>query len=77
MRHVNPIAVLVGLVVIFVGLIVLRAAFRQFGEGNPLAGCCMWELADSIIDLGCGLIGCATAATAVLALVAWLGWPHH
>ena len=76
-RHqTTVIGVLAGLVILFLGLIVLRAAFRQFGQGDCLVGCCLWELADSIIELGCGLIGCSGAVLATFLLV-WFGWPHR
>ena len=77
-NHTTVVGVLVGLVVIFVGLLVLRAAVRQFGQGDCLMGCCLWELADSILDLGCGLIGCGSIfALAALPLLAWIGWLHR
>src|SRR5438132_13483983 len=65
MHRVNPLTFLVGLAVLFFGLLVLRAAFRQFGQGSCLTGCCLWELADSIIDLGCGMIGCGGVFAAI------------
>ncbi len=74
---VHLLALLVGLVVIFFGLIVLRAAMRQFGQGSCLTGCCLWELADSILELGCGLVGCGgLLALAALPFLAWIGWLH-
>ena len=72
-RHgVNPLAFLLGLAIIFIGLLVFRAAIRNMGEGNCLMGCCLWEMADSILDLGCGLIGCGAAlGLLILPIVAW------
>ena len=61
MRHqFNPLAIILGIVIIFFALIVFRAAVRNFGEGSCLTGCCMWELGESLMDIGCGLISCST-----------------
>ncbi len=77
-RHVTIIGLVVGLIVIFFGLMVLRVAFRSAGEGSCATGCCLWELGNSIVDLGCGLIGCgATLALLAVPLVAYVGRLHH
>lgn len=78
MRRTNPLFFLVGIVVIFVGLLVLRAAVKNMGEGSCLTGCCMWELGESIMDLGCGLVGCAgMAAITLFGMISLGGWLHR
>ncbi len=73
-HYTNPLVFLVGLFIIFLALLVFRAAVRQFGQGDCLLGCCLWEMADSILDLGCGLIGCGSVlALLLLPLLAWAG----
>ena len=79
MRHhyTNPLFFVVGLVIIFFALIVFRAALRNMGRGDCLTGCCLWELSDSLMDIGCGLIGCGGAmAMVALGWIAWTAWPH-
>jgi hypothetical protein len=65
----SPIALLLGLAIIFIALMVFRAAIREGTQGSCLAGCCMWELADSLMDLGCGLIGCSGAILILIIVV--------
>ena len=78
LNHLNPLAVLAGLVVIFLALLVSRAAWRQFGQGHGLAGCCLWELSDDLMGCGVRLIGCGSIlALLALPLFAWIGWRHR
>lgn len=73
-RHTTILGILAGIVVIFFALLILRAAMRSFGQGDCLTGCCLFELGDSILDMGCGLVGCGgVLALLALPLVIWLG----
>ena len=79
MRHAfHPLAFVLGIFVIFIGLLVLRAAVRNFGEGSCLTGCCMWELGESILDIGCGMLSCGSVlGLGVLGLIAAGAWLHR
>ena len=75
---IRLVGAVVGLIVIFFALLILRAAVKQFGQGSCLTGCCLWELSESLLDLGCGLIGCGgVLGLLALPLLAWIGWVHH
>lgn len=78
MRHgPNPFFFLIGLIVVIFGLLILRAALREAGEGSCLSACCLWEMGDSIMDLGCGLMGCGGVVTLALIGIFVGGWLHH
>ena len=63
-----------GLITIFVLLILIGIMARRAGEGGcggVAAGCCLFELGESLMDMGCGLIGCGGAlATIVISVLA-------
>jgi hypothetical protein len=71
-RHTTILGVLIGVIIILVALRLLGAAFRETGRGDCLTGCCLFELGNSLIDLGCGLIGCGGAlAILLIPIVHW------
>ncbi len=77
-RHTTILAVLVGLFVIWLALMVIRAAFRQTGQGDCLTGCCLFELGNMLLDTGCGLVGCGGLLGAfALAILGLVGFSHR
>ena len=70
-RHVTIIGVLLGLIILYIALRLIFAGAREAGQGSCLTGCCLFELGESLMDLGCGLIGCGGAlATFVITILA-------
>ena len=57
-RHVTIIGVIIGAFIILVALRLIAAAAREAGQGSCLTGCCLFEIGESLLDMGCGLIGC-------------------
>ena len=71
------VGVAIGLVLIFLALQGLRAAFRAFGQDSCLAGCCLFEISDWLLELGCSLAGCGgVLCLAALPVMLRLGWLH-
>jgi hypothetical protein len=79
--HTPPLGIpgiLVGLVLIFLSFVVMRAAWQKFGSGHGLTGCCLWELSDDLMGCGTRLVGCGSLlALLALPLLAWIGWRHR
>ena len=78
MRHQTTVlSVIIGIIVLFIAFAVLRAALRAFGQGDCLTGCCMFELGESLMDFGCGSLGCSSLVLLCLVPIGLLrGWFH-
>ena len=70
-----------GLITIFVLLILIGIMARRAGEGGcggVAAGCCMFELIESLIstiaEVGCASMGCAVLGSALFSLVTFVVW---
>jgi hypothetical protein len=57
-HHYGIIGAIVGIVIIFIALRIFAAGAREAGQGSCLTGCCMFDLGNSLMDLGCSLVGC-------------------
>jgi hypothetical protein len=57
-HHYTILGVILGVIIIFIALRLFAAAARETGEGSCLTGCCLFELGNSLMEMGCGLIGC-------------------
>lgn len=71
-HHYGIIGAIVGIIIIFIALRIFAAGAREAGQGSCLTGCCMFELGNSLMDLGCSLVGCggvlACGAVAAIAI---------
>ena len=71
-RHITIIGAIIGIIIILVALRIMAAAAREAGQGSCLTGCCLFEIGESLLDMGCGLVGCgglmAAGIVAVLVL---------
>ena len=69
--HITIIGAILGIIIILIALRLFAAAAREAGQGSCLTGCCLFEIGESLLDIGCGLIGCGGAlATIVIAILA-------